>query len=183
MPSRNTDPTTARLISRKEAQHHGDPSTPSQRKNSGHEGMASGNGKNGENQALYIPSWLANPLRTEITRTRITPMCGLSSTKSDYDPEPVSTTPHAGAARSGPRGTMVHEDGPQERVSLDPDPRRGRMEDSVEDSVRSFRIPSYAVRDYQPPLHLPRYDEPYLLQHARHRNFSIHGRHTSLCRH
>jgi len=147
------------------------------------ERVAKRNGKNGENQVLHVPSRLVNPLRAETTRTRITPICGLLSPKSDHDPEPVPTTSHAGAARSGPRGAMVHKDGPQKWILPDLNPRRGRMENSVKNPVRAFRIPSYAVRAYQHPLHLPRYDEPYLFRHARHGNIGIHGRHTGIRQH
>ena len=147
------------------------------------EGMADRNGKNGENQVLHVPSWLPNPLHAKTTRSRITSICRLPSPKSDHDPKPVPTISHVGAARSGPRGAMVHQDKPQKWISPDLNPRRGRMENSIKNPVRAFRIPSYAVRAYQCPLHLLRYDELYLFQHARHGNIGIHGRHTGLHRH
>jgi len=141
---------------------------PLKRRTPGLERMANRNGKNGENQALHIPSWLTNPLRAETTRMRTTPICGLPSPKSDHAPQSVPTTSHAGAARSGPRGAMAHEDGPQKWISPDPNPRRGRMENSVQNPIRTFPIPSYAIRAYQRPLHLPRHDEPYLFRHDQH---------------
>jgi len=128
--------------------------------------MADRNGKNGENQALHIPSRFTNPLRAETKRTRTMPMCRLPSPKSNHHPESVPNTSHAGTAGSGPRGAMVHKDGPQKWISPNPNPRRGRMENSVQNPIQAFRIPSYAVRTDQRPLHLPTYDEPHLFRHA-----------------
>ena len=86
------------------------------------ERMADRDGKDGENQVLHIRGQLTNPLHAKTTRTRITPMCGLPSPESDHHPKSVPTTSDAGAARLGPRGTMVSENGPQKWISPDPNP-------------------------------------------------------------
>jgi len=132
---------TLRLQNRSPGRKHGTMGAhlpPLRRRTPDPERMADRNGKNRENQTLHIPSRLTNPLRAETTQTRTMPMCRLRSPKSNHDPESVPTTSHAGAAGSGPRGAMVHEDGPQEWISPNPNLQRGRMENSVQNPIRAF---------------------------------------------
>jgi len=169
---------TLRLQDRSPGRNHGAMGAhlpPLRRRTLDPERMAGRNGENGENQALHIPSWLTNPVRAKTTRTRTTPTCGLPSPKSDHDPESVPITSHAGTARSGPRGAMLHEDRPQKWISPNPNPRRGRMENRIRNPIGAFQIPSYAVWAYQCLLHLPRHDEPHLFRHARPGNIGIPG--------
>jgi len=88
------------------------------------ERMAKGNGENRKNQTLLFTGWLTDPLCTQTTWKRTTPMCGLPSIKSHHDPKSVSLTPHAGTTGPSPGSTMVHENGPQKRISSYPNQRR-----------------------------------------------------------
>ena len=101
-------------------------------------GMAERNRANRENQMLDIPRRIANTLRPKTTWERATPMCRLPSVKQNNNPKPIPATTHTGTAGPGPRSVMVHKTGPKKRIPPHSSQRRGRMENGIQNTIRTI---------------------------------------------
>jgi len=138
--------------------------------------MAKGDGKNGENKKINFTGWGPNPICPQTKRSRTPALCRLPRIECSHHLKPLPVTLNAGTTREGARRSMVHEIGPQKRVQPHQDPKRRRMENSVQNPVRTLRIPGNALRTHQRPVNLPRHDEPCPIGRPGHWSSGLYGR-------
>ena len=97
---------------------------------------------------IKVTRWIPDPLCPEEGRNTQT-MCGLQAPQPDHDQESISTAEHSRIAGPTLQRKDFHQARPQGSLQPDSDEGRRRMENRVSNTLRTFRIPSYALRTHQ----------------------------------
>jgi len=139
-------------------------------------GMAKGNGENWENTLLNLLGWITNPICPETKWEWPKAVHRLLEIELGLHHKLIPVPAYAKASGPDTESTMVQQVGPRKRIQPNPNKRRRRVENRVQNTLRIVRIPGNAIRTLQRPLDLPGHDQSHVLGYAGCRTTGIHGR-------
>jgi len=119
-----------------------------------------------KDQTLHFAGWVPNPIRAKAPWKRAPSMRRLLGTKLHNDPQPVPTTADAGTTRPSAGSSVVHQNGAKKRIPPRLHEGRRRMENSIQNLLRTIQIPGNAIWVDQCPIYLTRHDEPHVLRYV-----------------